>query len=211
MKKLLVLGLYLASLSCRGQLYSIASNFNKVLYAGIENPLTITVQNISPKSVIAKTDNGTLTGENGHYVFYTDTGDVAHITLYKKTATGEVKMGMNSFRVRQLPDPPAQLGSYFSGPIPLDYLRSQAGLRTGHESIYYRRGIPIVSYTLNVIRNGNFVFKEVKNEGAAFGEQVQTALRKVLPGDSVVFNNILAKRDDSTLTILSPLTFTIKN
>ena len=211
MKRLLMVGLYLASLSCRGQLYSIASNHNNVLYAGIENPLTITVQNISPKSVIGKTDNGTLTGENGHYVFYTDTGDVAHITLFKKTPAGQVKIGVSSFRVRQLPDPPAHLGTYFSGPIPLNYLRSQAGLRTGHESIYYTRGIPIVSYSLNVIRNGNFVFMELKNEGALFTEQVEAALLKVLPGDSVIFNNILAKRDDSTLTILSPLTFTIKN
>ena len=206
-----MLGLYLASLSCRGQLYSVASNYNNVLYARVENPLTITVQNISPKSIIAKTDNGTLTGKNGHYVFYTDTGDVAHITLYKKTSSGLVKIGVNSFRVRQLPDPPTHLGSYFSGPIPLDYIRSQPGLKTGQESIFYLRGIPIVSYTLNVIRNGNFVFKELKNEGAMFSEQVQAALRKVLPGDSIIFNNILAKRDDSTLTILSPLTFTIKN
>jgi len=83
MKKLLMLGTCLASLSCGGQLYSIASNNNNVLYAGIENPLTITVQNISAKSVIAKTDNGTLSGDNGHYIFYTDTGDVAHITLFK--------------------------------------------------------------------------------------------------------------------------------
>ena len=206
-----MLSLYLASLTCRGQLYSIASNHNNVLYAGIENPLTITVQNISPKSVIAKTDNGTLTGENGHYVFYTDTGDVAHITLYKKTATGQVKFGVSSFRVRQLPDPPAHVGSYFSGPIHLTILRSQAGLRTDHESIYYTRGIPIVNFTLNVIRNGNFVFKELKNEGAVFSRQVHDALSKILPGDSVIFNNILAQRHDSTLTILSPLTFTIKN
>ena len=211
MKKLLMLGTCLASLSCDGQLYSIASNNNNVLYAGIENPLTITVQNISARSVIAKTDNGTLSGDNGHYIFYTDTGDVAHITLFKKTAASLVKIGVSSFHVRQLPDPPAHLGSYFSGPVSLNYLRSQAGLRTGHESIYYTRGIPIISYTLNVIRNGNFVFKDLKNVGAVFGEQVQAALFKVAPGDSVIFNNIVAKRDNSTLTILSPLTFTIKN
>ena len=74
MKHLLLCLIYLISLSCKGQLFGIASDYNNVLYAGIENPLTIAVQNISPKSIIAKTDNGTLTGENGHYVFYTDSG-----------------------------------------------------------------------------------------------------------------------------------------
>ena len=207
----MILGLCLFTQSCFGQLFSIASDNNNVLYAGIENPLTITVLNISPKSVIAKTDNGTLTGENGHYVFYTDTGQVAQITLFKKTSNGQVKIGMSTFHVRQLPDPPAHVGTYFNGPISLNYLRSQAGLRTGHESIYYTRGIPIVSYTFNVIRNNNFVIKELKNEGAVFSQQVQDALLKILPGDSVIFNNIVARRNDSTLTILSPLTFKIKN
>ena len=153
MKHLLLCLIYLISLSCKGQLFSIASDNNNVLYAGIENPLTITVQNIFPKSVIAKADNGTLTGENGHYVFYTDTGDVTHITLFKKTPNGQVKIGMATFRVRQIPDPHAYLGSYSSGKISLAYLKAQPGIRTDLSSIYYKKGIPITGFTLYIIRN----------------------------------------------------------
>jgi len=211
MKKLMMLGIYLVSLSCQGQLYSIASDNNNVLYAGIENPLTITVQNISPKSVIAKTDNGTLTGENGHYVFYTDTGDMVHITLLKKTSNGQVKIGMTSFWVRQIPDPVASVGIYTSGKIPLAYIKSQAGIRTDHSSIYYKKGIPITSFTLNIVRNNNYIFIVIKNQGNTFSKEVQNALSHSRAGDSIIFNNIFAKRHDGTLTILSPLTFLIRN
>ena len=107
MNKLLTLPLCFSMLFCQGQLFSVSSDKNNVLYAGVENPLTITVQNILPKNVLVKTDNGTLSGANGHYVFYTDTGDAANLTLYKRSSSGNVKIGVSSFRVRQLPDPPA--------------------------------------------------------------------------------------------------------
>src|SRR4030095_14673232 len=110
MNKLLTFPLCFCILFCQGQLFSVSSDKNNVLYAGVENPLTITVQNILPKDILVKTDNGTLSGANGHYVFYTDTGDVANLTLYKKSSNGNVKIGVSSFRVRQLPDPRAHVG-----------------------------------------------------------------------------------------------------
>ena len=103
MNKLLTFPLCLSMLFCQGQLFPVSSIKNTFLYAGIENPLTITVQNVVPKDVLIKSDNGTLSGGNGHYIFYTDTGDVANLTLYRKTTKGNVKIGASSFRIKQLP------------------------------------------------------------------------------------------------------------
>ena len=212
MKKLAMLSLYLISHSCHAQLFSIASDNNNVLYAGIENPLTIIVQNISPKAVFAKTDNGTLTGSNGHFTFYTDTGSIAHITLFKREFNKEVKIGVVVFNVRQIPDPRVRLGAYMGGNIPLAVLKAHAqnGITTDIATYYYRKGLPITSFTLDIIRNGNYVFKEVKNEGSVFNLEVQRALGQAMAGDAVIFDNIFAKRHDGTTTILSPLTFLIK-
>jgi hypothetical protein len=209
MKSLMIFCFFLVSCFSYGQLFSIASDKNHVLYAGVENPLTITVHKISSKKVIAKTDNGTLTGENGHYNFYTDTGSIANITLYKKGSNK--KIGHAIFYMRQLPDPTPHIGSYTSGYISSAYIRSEAGIRTGHASMYYQKGIPVTSFTMSIIRDNDYVFKEIKNEGAMFNEEVKNAFKQLMPGDSLVFNNIFAKRHDGTLTILSSLTFTIKN
>ena len=192
-----------------GQLISISSDNNKALYAGVENPLTITVDNVSSKKIIAKTDIGKLTGESGHYTFYTDTGSFANITLYKK-GTNE-KIGTVNFYIRQIPDPRPRIGTYTGGEIPLAYIKSQPGIRTDILTFYYKIGIPITSFTVSIIRNNDYVFKEIRNEGELFNKEVNTAFQQLKPGDSVVINNIFAKRHDGTLTILSPLAFTIKN
>ena len=211
MKKLLTFPLCICILLCQGQLFSVSSDKNNVLYAGVENPLTITVQNILPKDILVKTDNGTLSGANGHYVFYTDTGDVANLTLYRKSSNGNVKIGVSSFRVRQLLDPRAHVGSMYGGQINSSYIKAQAGIKTDIEAIYYQKGIPIESFTINIIRGKDYVFKEIKNEGQLFNKDVRNALSLLQNGDSVIFNNIIAKRHDGTLTILSPLTFLIRN
>ena len=211
MKKFLTFPLCISILLCHGQLFSVSPDKNNVLYAGVENPLTITVQNILPKDILVKTDNGTLSGANGHYVFYTDTGYVANLTLYKKSSNGNVKIGVSSFRVRQLPDPPAHVGGMYGGEINSSRLKAQAGIKTDIESMYYKKGIPIMSFTLNVIRREEYVYKEIRNEGQLFDKDVQNALSLLQNGDSVIFNNIIAQRHDGTLTILSPLTFLIRN
>jgi hypothetical protein len=43
-----------------------------------------------------------------------------------------------------------------------------------------------------------------------FNEEVKKAFQQLRIGDSVVINNIFARRHDGTLTILNTLTFTIK-
>jgi len=192
----------------KGQLISISSDNNKILYAGIENPLMIVVSNVSPKNFVVKTDNGKLSGENGHYYFYTDTGSIVNITLYKKGSNE--KIGSVTCFVRQIPDPSPTLGTYSGGEIPLEYIKSQPGIRTNHQSIYYTKGLPIISFTVSIIRNNDYVFKEIKNEVDTFSKEVSKAFQQLKPGDSVVINNIFAKRHDGSLTILNTLTFTIK-
>ena len=68
-----------------------------------------------------------------------------------------------------------------------------------------------MSFTLNIIRGKDYFFKEIKNEGQLFNKDIQNALSLLQNGDSVIFNNIIAKRHDGTLTILPVLTFLIKN
>lgn len=208
MKTITIIGLYLISCCCRAQVISVSSDNNRVLYAGVENPLTIAVSNVVPKNIIVKTDNGTLNGEDGHYIFYTDTGIVANITIFNKTSNKQI--GIIAFHVREIPDPNPRLGAYKSGNIPLAIIKSQSGITTDIESIYYQRGLPIISFTINILRNGDYVFKEIKNEGKVFNEEVKKAFQQLRPGDSVALNNIFAKRHDGTLTILASLTFTIK-
>lgn len=195
--------------SCQRFVYSISAERNNILFTGYDNPLMVIVHNISPKTLIVKTDNGTLTGENGHYIFRTDTGSAAVITLYKKKGKDLKEIGKTYFLVRLRPDIRPTIGSYYGGKILQVQLTSQAGIRAGQQSMFYEKEMPVISYTLSIIRSGEYVYREIKNEGAAFTKEVGSVLRDTRPGDSVIFNNIFAKRDDGTTTILEPITFFI--
>ena len=62
-----------------------------------------------------------------------------------------------------------------------------------------------------MVYNGEvYNFKEIRNERELFNKEVNTAFQQLKPSDSVVINNVFARRHDGTLTILNTLTFTIK-
>ena len=207
MKNYLLVVFFLFGNICKGQIFTVSSDKNNVIYKGVENPLTIIVQNVSPADVIAKAEYGRLTGKEGHYMYYSDTGSAVNIVVFKKTRAGEKIIGLYPFRVKQIPDPEAKVAGKPGGNIPVAALRSQSRITTNIEAFNFEQGLPIVSFTLSVIRNNDFIQKEIQNSGEEFNEQVKNALQQIRAGDSVIFKDIVARRHDSTLTILAPLTF----
>jgi hypothetical protein len=209
MKFSLLLVLLFATIVSSAQQFTVASVKNNVLWAGRDNPLSITVENKLFRNIIARTDNGKLTRTDDGYTFYTDTGDIANITVFENRAGKEVEIGVARFHVRQLPDPIARVGFNRSGKISLGLFRSQAGLHTDIKTFYHERGIPIISYSVNIIRGTDFIVEDLKNDGNAFSPATREGFLQLRPGDSVVFNKIIARRRDGTLTILEPLTFSL--
>lgn len=208
MQLLLTFSLLIASLTIAGQTFTVAAVKNNVLWAGLDNPISITVENKSSKNIIAKTDNGRLTKVDDHYIFYTDTGDVANITIFEKRAGKEIRIGVTTFKVRQKPDPIPRVGGNRSGRVSVAAFKSQAGVSTD-EHFYPDRGIQVVSFSFSLVRGTDFLYEELKNLGNAFNTETKNAIAQAQPGDSIVINRILAKRHDGTITILEPLTFTL--
>lgn len=85
MKKYLSLFLILLTFkNSHGQKFSIAADKMNILYVGVDNPITIAVENSSNKSIIIKTNNGKITGNNGSYTFRSNEVGKAEISIYKK-------------------------------------------------------------------------------------------------------------------------------
>lgn len=86
---------------------SIAPSLMNVLYAGIENEISISVPGISPHSISASMSNGTLTRRGNIWVARPNTieQDVT-ISVSAQTASGTIRqISSRQFRVRALPDP----------------------------------------------------------------------------------------------------------
>jgi hypothetical protein len=88
-KTLLVLScLCCFSIFSFGQKFSVAAEKENILYIGMDNPISITVDNLSSKSIIVKTDNGEITGNDGQYVCHPKYVGRTNIMIYKKVLNG---------------------------------------------------------------------------------------------------------------------------
>lgn len=86
---------------------TVAPTLMNVLYAGINNPISIAVPGVPSQNVTATMTNGTLTRQgNGWIAKPAKIGTPAVITVMAKQADGRTtKMAETSLRVRALPDP----------------------------------------------------------------------------------------------------------
>lgn len=86
---------------------TVAPTMMNVLYAGINNPISIAVPGVPSQNVTATMTNGTLTRQgNGWVAKPAKIGTPAVITVMAKQADGRnLKMAETSLRVRALPDP----------------------------------------------------------------------------------------------------------
>ena len=86
---------------------TVAPTMMNVLYAGINNPISIAVPGVPSQNVTATMTNGTLTRNgNGWVAKPAKIGTPAVITVMAKQADGRsTKMAETSLRVRALPDP----------------------------------------------------------------------------------------------------------
>src|SRR5664279_4244911 len=80
------------------QKFSISADRNNILYVGLDNPLTIAVENYPSNSIIVETDNGTIEGSSGKYIFRANKRGKADVILYKRIKGQTKEIGRDEFR-----------------------------------------------------------------------------------------------------------------
>ena len=88
---------------------TVSADIMNVLYAGYDNPMSVSVPGIPVNQVTLTMTGGTLThkGEGKYVARPTNVGGEAVFTVSAKTEAGMQEMGKFSYRVRKLPDPAA--------------------------------------------------------------------------------------------------------
>lgn len=85
---------------------TIAPTLMNVLYAGIENEISVSVPGIMPQDVTATMTNGTLTRKGSVWVATPSrVGQDVEISISARTGAQTVNMASQKFKVRALPDP----------------------------------------------------------------------------------------------------------
>ena len=190
------------------QKFSVGLDKMNVVYIGISNPLTVTVENLSSKEIVLKTDNGTITGMNGQYEFMPGKGTAATISIYKKRNGKLIKVGQAAYRVKNIPYPVFKIGSG-KDKVSKPEIANQQYVRAELEGIDMDANFTIDSFDVCIVASDTCKFLVRKNVGNKLSDEIRNDFNLLKPNDIVIFKNIYFRRLDGVSDQLVPVMISI--
>ena len=185
---------------------SVSADNVKVLYIGLDNPISVSGGNVGDEKVSFTMDNGSFTKDRpGHYIIRPGKPGTATITL-----NIEGKPQQFPFRVKTVPDPVGMVGASKGGMMGVNEFKAQAGVRAELENFVFE-GVKfnVTSFTITFTGPGfpeGFAFKDVS--GNTFNS-VRDLVEKCRPRTAVIIDNIKAAGPGGTRT-LPPVSFNLR-
>ena len=193
---------------------TVSADLMNVLYAGYNNPISISVPGIPSNQIVATmSGGGTLQPVGpGKYIARPSTvGGKTEITVSSRANGGMQKMGAFSFRVRRLPDPTAYIayndekgnptkyvgGRGFSKSTLLDTKGIGAAIDDGLLDIEFK----VISFETVFFDNMGNAIPEVSN-GSNFTERQRDIFHKLTRGRRFYISHIQASGPDGTTRTL---------
>lgn len=185
---------------------SVSADAVKVLYIGLDNPVSVSGGNVGDERVNFSINNGSFTKDHpGHYIVRPGRPGTADITL-----TIDGKPQVFPFRVKNVPDPIAMVGASKGGPTRVNDFKAQAGVRAELENFVFE-GVQfnVTGYTI-VCQGAGFSeglqFRQVS--GASFNP-VRDLIEKCRPGSAVTIDEIKVSGPGGSRT-LPPIQFNLR-
>ncbi len=162
-----------------------------VLYAGVENPLSISVPGFPAEKVKAYlTGDGLLRGANGTYTARMNHSGTAMISVNVINDEGkEMKMKEMQFRVKRVPDPDAVVNGQAGGAIEAHKFRIAKKLDVVMKDFLFTVEFKVLTYKITWQRK-NEDLMEVVCTSAEFSQRALQFVQEARPGDVYYFENI---------------------
>ena len=186
---------------------TVSSNIVNVLYAGYDNPLSVSVPGVALKNVKLTMNQGTLTQKApGQYIAKpTKAGEKVTVTVFSTAENKIQQMGQFEFRVRQLPAPAPYIvirdekgnGERFrGGGINKSALANVTELKAAIDDGIMDVPFKVTSFeTVFFDRMGNAV--PVTSDGAHFSERQKETYKKLSKGRRFYISRIQAVGPDN--------------
>ncbi len=194
---------------------TVSNTMMNVMYAGIDNPVSISVPGIANSDMSATMSNGALSKvANGWVAKPTRVGEEAVVTV-RATQDGQTTVVANTkFRVRKLPDPQPYISirnadgnmqRYKGGrPVAKSQLLNTAGLNAAIDDDLLDVNFKVLSFeTVFFDAMGN-AMPELSS-GANFSERQMQAFRRMPRGKRFYISKVRAIGPDGVERTLSPM------
>ncbi len=194
---------------------TVSNTMMNVMYAGIENPLSISVPGIATSQISATMTNGTLSRSGKGWVAKpTRVGEDAVIRVNASQNGRTMTVSQMAFRVRRLPDPTPYIlykdasgnPQHFKGgaPISKSALLAAGGLRAAIDDGLLNVEFTVKSFRIDIFDSmGNDIPED--SQSAQFSERQLAALRRLQRGKKFFITRVKAVGPDGIERTLSPI------
>lgn len=185
---------------------TVSADLMNVLYAGYDNPISISVPGVPLSSVSATMTNGTLrqTSE-GHYIVRpSKIGQDAVVTVFSSHSGTNRQMAQYSFRVRKLPEPTPYIETkdeqgnpdrYTGGAIEKSRLTAATKLSAAVDDGIIHTPFSVKSFEIVFFDNmGNAV--PITSDVASFSAQQTETIKKLTRGKRFYISRVTAMGPD---------------
>ena len=179
-----------------------------VFYAGLDNPVSISVPGIPPSNVKVAITNGAIqSGANGFIIRPDKVGVKSIISVSALIDNALKPIGSMEFRVKKVPDPVASVAGKTDGVITRNELMAQQGVLAKIPDFDFEMNFTVTSFVVSTSKGGFIVDKTTK--GNRFSPDQITLMKGLNPGSRLYIESIVVKGDDGTTRSLPPISFKI--
>ena len=195
---------------------TISPTMMNVLYAGIDNPISISVPGVPMSGVQATMTNGSLVRNGDHWTARPGkVGSEAVISVTANIDGRSQAVGSMTFRVRKLPDPSPYISMKDAQGNTVNYKGapkriSKAALLAAN-SLGAAIDDDILNVTYTVVSFSTIFFDSMGNaipevsDGASFSKRQKEQFRRLKPGKSFFISGVKAKGPDGITRDISPM------
>lgn len=194
---------------------TVSNTMMNVMYAGIDNPVSISVPGIASSQISATMSNGTLTRQGNTWIARpTTVGKDAEITVTARQDSRTTQVAQMSFRVRRLPDPTPYIiytdasgtqQQYKGGtPISKNALLNSGKLYAAIDDGLLNIEFKVRSFRVDIFDQMGNVMPE-DSQSAEFSERQLQKLRNLQKGKTFFITRVKAVGPDGIERTLSPI------
>lgn len=194
---------------------TVSATMMNVLYAGIDNPVSISVPGVAMGNISATMTNGTLTRNGDSWLARpSQVGSDATITVTATMDGRPVTMADTKFRVRKLPDPTpfiafkdasGNIDHYRGGkPFAKALLLASPGLEAAIDDGLLDTPFTVESFETVFFDSSGNAMPEV-SAGSAFSQRQKQQFQRLSRGKRFFISRIRAKGPDGLTRDLSPM------
>ena len=168
----------------------------KILYLGIDNPVSIAAEGFSSDKLKVTISNASISGSNGKYMVKPAGSGIAVLNLMAVSKQGEtIKLGSDTFLIKRIPSPVACIGNYKDANVSIskDELLKNAKVDI-FTDLPFELKAEVVSYVC-VFKHCDEISK-FSVSGSKFSKEAISMISKMNSGDVIFVEDIKYKTID---------------